>query len=59
MQGYGSKDRKGTSFDDWDLSDTGPANSSGVVFSFFALPCYFKFMVFQQYEKHHQSSDFI
>ncbi|KAM7479726.1 hypothetical protein LguiA_027939 [Lonicera macranthoides] len=29
LKGYGSKDRKGTSFDDWDLSDTGPANSSG------------------------------
>jgi homeobox protein cut-like len=29
QKGYAAKDRKGPHFDDWDLSDTGPTNSSG------------------------------
>lgn len=38
MQGYNAKDRKGALFDDWDLPESGAAEHSEVVFSFFLLP---------------------
>ena len=32
MQGYGSKDTKGTLFEDWDLSESGGSQPSEVIF---------------------------
>lgn len=47
MQGYGSKDSKGTLFEDWDLSESGGAEPSEVSYAPFHQFCPLKFLSLQ------------